>query len=89
MGLFIVVSYFLLAAEKLSIYGWMKYRSRLRRPTNSWKVLLVGSRADAEKYLGLVLQHPDWNMEIVGIVPASMNGAPDGTAHDESHSIER
>jgi FlaA1/EpsC-like NDP-sugar epimerase len=86
MGLFILVSYVLLAAEKLSIYVWMKYRSRLGRSTTSWKVLLVGNHAEAEKYLDLVLQHPDWNVEIVGIVPASLSGSPDGNGRGESHS---
>jgi FlaA1/EpsC-like NDP-sugar epimerase len=85
MGLFILVSYLGLAAEKLSIYALMKYRWRLRRPTTAWKVLLVGSRADAEKYLDLVLQHPDWNREIVGIVSASPAGAPESGGHSDLH----
>lgn len=86
MALFITVSYVLLATEKLSIYAVMKYRPRLRRPTTAWKVLLVGNREDAEKYLDLVHEHPDWNTEIVGIVAAFPAGTPRLNGNGEADS---
>ena len=62
--------------EKLAILFLMRYRWRLQRRSAVWRVLLVGSRDDAENYLELVREHPEWNLEIVDVVPAS----PDGTA---------
>ena len=73
LGLFIIVSFVGFAVEKLGVHAVMRHRWRLRRSTTAWKVLLVGSREDAERYLDLVRQHPDWNMEIVGVVPAPPN----------------
>lgn len=90
LGLFILISFLGFAAEKLSVHVLMRHRWRLRRSTTAWKVLLVGSRADAEKYLGLVRQHPDWNMEIVGVVPApqNLNGA-DRNGHGDLYSTAK
>ena len=54
----------------------MRYRWRLQRRSAVWRVLLVGSRSDAENYLRLVREHPEWNLRIVDVVSAS----PAGTA---------
>jgi FlaA1/EpsC-like NDP-sugar epimerase len=63
-----------LLTERLAIVFLMRYRWRLQRRSAVWRVLLVGSPADAENYLELVHEHPEWNLEIVDVVPASSDG---------------
>jgi hypothetical protein len=53
----------------------MRYRWRLQRRSAVWRVLLVGSQTDAENYLELVREHPEWNLEIVDVVSATPDGA--------------
>ena len=31
----------------------------------------MGSRTDAENYLAMVREHPEWNLEIVDVISAS------------------
>ncbi len=76
MALIIIFSFAGLMNEKLAILFLIRYRWRLQRRSAVWRVLLVGSRDDAENYLELVREHPEWNLEIVDVIPAS----PDGTA---------
>jgi len=75
LALVIMFSLVGLMAEKIAILFLIRYRWRLQRRSAVWRVLLVGSRSDAESYLTLVRGHPEWNLEIVDVVPAS----PDGT----------
>jgi len=69
--LMIVFSSVGLVSEKLAVIFVMRYRWRLRRPSTAWRVLLVGSRSDAQNYLELVREHPEWNLEIVDVVSVS------------------
>lgn len=63
-----------LLTERLAIVFLMRYRWRLQRRSAVWRVLLVGSPADAENYLELVHAHPEWHLEIIDVVPASSDG---------------
>jgi FlaA1/EpsC-like NDP-sugar epimerase len=74
LALIIMASLVTLMAEKLAILFLMRYRWRLQRRSAVWRVLLVGSRDDAENYLELVRQHPEWNLKIVDVVPATRGG---------------
>jgi FlaA1/EpsC-like NDP-sugar epimerase len=70
LALMIVFSSVALVGEKLAVIFVMRYRWRLRRPSTAWRVLLVGSRSDAQNYLEMVREHPEWNLEIVDVVSA-------------------
>jgi FlaA1/EpsC-like NDP-sugar epimerase len=74
LALIIMFSFVGLMTEKLAILFLMRYRWRLQRRSALWRVLLVGSRSDAENYLELVREHPEWNLEIVDVIPASSDG---------------
>ena len=63
-----------LVAEKVAVLLTMRYRWRLQRRSTVWRVLLVGSNSDAENYLELVREHPEWNLEIVDIVSPVLSG---------------
>jgi FlaA1/EpsC-like NDP-sugar epimerase len=63
-----------LVAEKLTILLMMGNRRRLQRRATAWRVLLVGSRDDAESYLELLREHPEWNMEVVDVVSPLRTG---------------
>ena len=63
-----------LMTEKLAILLLIRHRWRLQRRSAVWRVLLVGSRVDAENYLELVREHPEWNLEIVDVVSATSEG---------------
>ena len=76
LALIIMFSFIGLITEKLAILFLMRYRWRLQRRSAVWRVLLVGSHTEAENYLELVREHPEWNLEIVDVVSAT----PDGTA---------
>jgi FlaA1/EpsC-like NDP-sugar epimerase len=64
-----------LVAEKLAVALLMRYQWRLRRQSNVWRVLLVGSRTDAENYLEMVREHPEWNLEVVDVISTSRDDA--------------
>lgn len=68
LTIMIVFSSLGLVAEKLAVIFFVRYRWRLRRPSTAWRVLLVGNRGDAQSYLELVREHPEWNLEIVDVV---------------------
>lgn len=74
LALIIAFSFFGLMAEKLAVLLLMRYRWRLQRRSSVWRVLLVGSHSDAENYLKLIREHPEWNLEIVDVVAAAANG---------------
>lgn len=76
LALIMVFAFAGLMSEKLAILFLMRYRWRLQRRSAVWRVLLIGNSGDADSYLDLVREHPEWNLEIVDVVPAS----PDGTA---------
>jgi FlaA1/EpsC-like NDP-sugar epimerase len=71
LALIIGFSFVGLVIEKLALLILFKFRWRLHRRSAHWRVLLVGTRADAESYLELVRQHPEWNLEVVDIVSPS------------------
>jgi FlaA1/EpsC-like NDP-sugar epimerase len=71
LGLIILFSLVGLTSEKIAILLLMRYRWRFRRRSTVWRVLLVGSRSDAENYIELIRQHPEWHFEIVDVVPFS------------------
>ena len=75
MAFMISFSFVAMTAEKLTIVLAMRYRPWLRRPSTAWRVLLVGSRTDAENYLQLVREHPEWNLEIVDVISATRDDA--------------
>ncbi len=75
LALMIGFSFVGLVAEKLAVVFLMRYQWRLRRKSNVWRVLLVGSRTDAENYLAMVREHPEWNLEIVDVISASRRGS--------------
>jgi FlaA1/EpsC-like NDP-sugar epimerase len=75
LALIMVFSFIGLMTEKLAILFLMRYRWRLQRRSAVWRVLLVGSQTDAENYLELVREHPEWNLEIVDVVSATPDGA--------------
>jgi FlaA1/EpsC-like NDP-sugar epimerase len=75
LALIIMFSFLGLMSEKLAILFLMRHRWRLQRRSAVWRVLLVGSQADAENYLELVREHPEWNLKIVDVVSASPDGA--------------
>jgi FlaA1/EpsC-like NDP-sugar epimerase len=74
LALIILFSFAGLMTEKLVIVFLMRYRWRLQRRSTVWRVLVVGSRSDADNYLDLVREHPEWNFEIVDVIPASPSG---------------
>ncbi len=74
LALIIIVSFVGLTVEKLAVLLVMRHRWRFQRRTATRRVLLVGSRSDAENYLELVRNHPEWNLEIVDVVSASLEG---------------
>jgi FlaA1/EpsC-like NDP-sugar epimerase len=74
LGLIIMCTFVGLLAEKLSIFLMMGNRWPLQRRSTAWRVLLVGSRSDAENYLELLREHPEWNMEVVDVVSPLRNG---------------
>ena len=75
LALIIVCTFVGLMAEKLGILLMMRYRWRLQRRSAVWRVLLVGNHADAQNYLELVGEHPEWNLQIVDVVTPSHSGA--------------
>ena len=86
LTLFVAISFTGLLMQKLGVHLAIKYRWLLQRSTTSWKVLLVGTRADAEKYLELVREHPEWNMDVVGVVAASLDGELKSTGDGDLYS---
>ncbi len=72
--LIVMFSFIGLVTEKLVVILLLRYGWRLQRRSAVWRVLLVGSRSDAEKYLELVAEHPEWKLEVVDVVFASPNG---------------
>ena len=86
LALIIAFSFCGLMAEKLTVLLTMRYRWRLQRRSSVWRVLLVGSHSDAENYLKLVREHPEWNLEIVDVVAAAANGAAMRGANGNLHS---
>lgn len=68
LALIVMFSLVGLMSEKIVILFLMRYRWRLQRRSAVWRVLLIGNQADAENYLQLVRQHPEWNLEIVDVV---------------------
>jgi FlaA1/EpsC-like NDP-sugar epimerase len=74
LGLIVICTFAGLMTEKLAILMMMRYRWRLQRRSTVWRVLLVGNRSDAENYLELVREHPEWNLEIVDVVAPARNG---------------
>jgi FlaA1/EpsC-like NDP-sugar epimerase len=84
MALMIPFAFVSMTAEKLAVLLAIRYRPLLHRPSTAWRVLLVGSRTDAENYLQLVRDHPEWNLEIVDIISATRDeaaGGVDGGLH--------
>jgi len=75
LALIIMFSLAALMAEKFAILLLMRYRWRWQRRSTVWRVLVVGSRSDAEHYLELVREHPEWNLAVVDVVAASRDGA--------------
>jgi FlaA1/EpsC-like NDP-sugar epimerase len=73
LAFLVMFSFIGLVVEKLAIVLLMKHQWRLQRSGTASRVLIVGSRSDAERYLELVREHPEWNLEIVGIVSTSPN----------------
>jgi FlaA1/EpsC-like NDP-sugar epimerase len=86
LALIIAFSFFGLITEKLAAVLLMRYRWRLQRRSSVWRVLLVGSHSDAENYLKLVREHPEWNLEIVDVVAAAANGMAMRGAGGNLHS---
>lgn len=68
LALIIAIAGVGLLGEKLALMCLIRHGWRLRRPSTVWRVLLVGSRSDAENYLELLGAHPEWNLEIVDII---------------------
>jgi len=60
-----------LLLEKVAVMCMIRYGGRFRRQSTAWRVLLVGSKSDAENYLELLREHPEWNLEIVDVISAS------------------
>jgi FlaA1/EpsC-like NDP-sugar epimerase len=89
MALMIGLSFIAMTSEKLAIVLAMRSRPRLRRPSTVWRVLLVGSRTDAESYLQLVREHPEWNMEIVDIISATREETIRGVDGELRPAIEQ
>ena len=83
IGEFIAISFAGFAIEKLAVRAAMKYRFASGHRTR--RVLLVGERADAQMYLNLVREHPDWNLEIVGLVGIG-DGSGEETGNGDLHS---
>jgi FlaA1/EpsC-like NDP-sugar epimerase len=74
LALIIMFSLVCLMTEKIAILFLMRYRWRLQRRSAVWRVLLVGSREDAENYFEVVRFHPEWNLEIVDVISPSSDG---------------
>ena len=75
LALLVIFSFAGLLLEKLIMLLAMRSRWRLQRRSAVWRVLLVGSHSDASNYTALVREHPEWNLEIVDIIPASHDGS--------------
>ena len=86
LALVIMFNSISILTEKLALVFVMRYRWRLQRRSTVWRVLLVGSRADAENYLEVVREHPEWNLKIVDVVAASSAGTAVRTDSGNLHS---
>ncbi len=86
LALVIIFSFFALVAEKLAILFLMRYRWRLQSRSSVWRVLLVGNRGDAETYLEMVREHPEWNLKVVDVIAASPKGTAVRSSSGDLHS---
>lgn len=69
LSAFVAVSFICFITEKIAARTAIRYRANRRR--DAWRVLLVGEREDTLSYLNLVREHPDWNVEIVGVLESA------------------
>ena len=86
LALLVVFGLIGLMFEKLAIIFLLRHQSRLQRSGTASRVLIIGSRSDAEKYFELVREHPEWNLEIVGIVSTSPNETAARSGNGDLHS---
>lgn len=86
LALLIMFSFFGLVVEKLAILFLMRYRWRLQRRSSVWRVLLVGNHSDAQTYLEMVREHPEWNLKVVDVISASPKGAAVRSGNGDLHS---
>ncbi len=73
LAFFVLIRLLSSSVERLTIVFVLRYGGRLQRRATAWRVLLVGNPEEAESYLNLVREHPEWNLQIVGIVSATEN----------------
>jgi FlaA1/EpsC-like NDP-sugar epimerase len=85
LALIIMFSFAALMIEKLAILALVRYRWRLQRRSTVWRVLLVGSHNDAQNYLELVREHPEWNLDIIDLVSPSRSGTGMEAARGNAH----
>ena len=86
LALLVVFSLIGLMIEKLAIIFLLRHQWRWQRSGTASRVLIVGSRSDAEKYFELVREHPEWNLEIIGIVSTSPNETAARSGNGNLHS---
>lgn len=78
---FVAVSFVSLMLEKIAVRVAIRYRAKRHR--DAWRVLVVGERNDAQTYLNLIRENPDWNIEIVGVLePAESSAQGRANGHD-------
>ena len=86
LALVITFSFIGLVVEKLGIVFLMRYRWRLQSRSSVWRVLLVGNHSDAQTYLEMVREHPEWNLRVVDVIQATPSGAALRSGNGDLHS---
>ena len=86
LALVITFSFIGLMVEKLGIVFLMRYRWRLQSRSSVWRVLLVGNHSDAQTYLEMVREHPEWNLRVVDVIQATPSGAALRSGNGDLHS---
>jgi exopolysaccharide biosynthesis polyprenyl glycosylphosphotransferase len=82
LQIFLALSFCLLLAEKICVKMLLDHLAWRRRRNLLWRVLLVGDKSHADKYLRLVRAHPHWGVEVVGIVsPKDIGGGMAGASN--------
>ena len=65
-GLFILTGFFLILAEKISIFAIMHYVRK--QGYNFRRLLVVGTGERALKFIKMTNNHPEWGLKITGVI---------------------
>ncbi len=79
--LFVAMSFLFILAEKMAVISMTRHARRTG--SYSHRILIVGKGKRAASMLGMIMEHPEWGLQIVGSIddepghgPAAMRGVP-------------